>query len=183
MRITPCLGPAMRKLKPSQARIRVPNSTTTLDEGPCLENQKCVPFGHELLRLPWVCGSLVIRAEGFLSLAKGAAPMVWAVLNTTVTTVLKTAWLWCLREPRYLPLSSAFPLRTKRPLSFCGFFFFLDNDSTAYPTSSPTSLLPAKFLWLMGAILFEILRCGELKGRGQGTLWTGERQEGVRLAR
>lgn len=71
MRITPSLGPAVRKMRPNQARIRVPNSTITLNEA-----EMCALLGHSSGASPRACGGPAIKTEGFLFLAKGAVPRV-----------------------------------------------------------------------------------------------------------
>lgn len=68
MRITSSLDPAMRKMLPNQARISL---TITLDGGPCLEKQKCVPFQQQLQKTSnEVCEGPARMTEAFLSLAK-----------------------------------------------------------------------------------------------------------------
>lgn len=141
MRIIPSLGPAMRKMKPNQARIGVPNSSgmmgakrTDITGWGCLwwfpwmtvpawKIRNVCPLGSSSWDRPWVCGGPATRAEGFLSLAKGAALTHFGSCHQTPSP----SWNqleFDVSETPYPPFYFAFPFRTKGPLFFVGFFFF-----------------------------------------------------------
>lgn len=88
-----------------------------------------------------------------LSSAKEPAPRE---LSVNTINILKTAWVWCLNQPP----SSLLPQHKKAIL----FRFF--EGGIWIIILAPPSLLPAKFQWLMVAILWNFEMWG-LEGRGQ----------------
>lgn len=136
------------------------------------KTEMCALLGSSSWTGPWVYRGPAIKTEGFLSLAKGAVPTVWAVtkhhqhLENSLSLMSQGASLSSL--PSHLPSP---PPQNKEAIIFLFFWMrYLDNDSTAYPASSPTSLLPAKFLWLMGAILWNFEMWGAGGERAGNTM-------------
>lgn len=106
--------------------------------------------------------------RGLSLLSKGSPPHCELSVNTI--NILKTAWVWCLREPPSSLLSYLLLQHKKKKGHYLLFLWkrYLDNNSAAYLTPPPpTPLLPAKFQWLMGAILWNFEMWG-LEERGQG---------------
>lgn len=128
MRITPFLYTAMRKMQPNGTRI---NSTITLAGSPAWKSCRDRPSSV------WRSS----QENRGLSSAKEPAPRE---LSVNTINILKTAWVWCLNQPP----SSLLPQHKKAIL----FRFF--EGGIWIIILAPPSLLPAKFQWLMVAILW-----------------------------
>lgn len=132
VRITPSLDPATRKTQPHGSSIKSP---ITLDRGPAWKSHRDGPWSVEVQP----------REERPFSpyLAKGLAPACELSLNINI---LKIAWV------RYLKEAHPFFLSTHTQKRHYLLFFWKRHLGNNSP--SPTSLLPAKFQWIMGAILW-----------------------------